>query len=74
MIHAGSGGMHSISFTANHPQNHGNWSISVVKGATGLLSQAGGLPPATASASLLAGCPMAGFAAYLHVAARIQNG
>lgn len=79
VIHVGGGGTLSIGFTASHPEDYGNWSISVIKGATGVLSQGGALPPATASisatsAALLAGCPMAGFAAYLYVATTIQNG
>lgn len=79
VIHVGGGGTLSIGFTASHPEDYGNWSISVIKGATGVLSQGGALPPvatsvSATSASLLAGCPMAGFAAYLYVAATIQNG
>lgn len=79
VIHVGSGGTLSIGFTASHPEDYGNWSISVIKGATGVLSQTGPLPPAVTgisatSAALLAGCPMAGFAAYLYVSATIQNG
>jgi hypothetical protein len=79
VLHVGGGGTLDIGFTASHPQNYGNWSISVIKGATGVLSQSGALPPAVASisatsAALLAGCPMAGFAAYLYVATTVQNG
>jgi DNA-binding beta-propeller fold protein YncE len=79
VLHVGGGGTVSITFTASHPQDYGNWSISVIKGATGVLSQGGPLPPAVSnisatSAALLAGCPMAGFAAYLHVGTTIQNG
>ena len=79
VIHVGGGGTLTIGFTASHPEDYGNWSISVIKGATGVLSQGGPLPPAVASisatsAALLAGCPMAGFAAYLYVATTVQNG
>jgi hypothetical protein len=79
IIHVGSGGTLAIGFTASHPEDYGNWSISVIKGATGVLAQGGPLPPvatsiSATSAALLAGCPMAGFAAYLYVATTIQNG
>ncbi|WP_310496618.1 hypothetical protein [Sandarakinorhabdus sp.] len=79
VLHVGGGGTVDIGFTASHPQNYGNWSISVIKGVTGVLAQSGPLPPAitqvsATSATLLAGCPMAGFAAYLYVATTVQNG
>ena len=79
VIHVGGGGTVTIGFTASHPHDYGSWSMSIIKGATGVLAQSGPLPPAVTSISqtsaiLLAGCPMAGFAAYLYVATTIQNG
>lgn len=78
VLHATSGTL-TIPFTASHPRNYGRWSMNVVKGATSAMSTGGDLPPASASvtgnvATLLGGCPMAGFAASLHVATTIQNG
>lgn len=75
----GGGGTLDIPFSANHPRHYGRWSLHVVKGATTVKTLSGGLPPATTSlsagvAALLGGCPMAGFAARLHVATTIQNG
>ena len=79
VIHVGAGGIVEIGFTASHPQNYGSWSVSVIKGVTGVLSNSGPLPPAVSvisesSGVLLAKCPIAGFAAYLYVSATIQNG
>jgi len=78
VLHATSGTL-TLPFTASHPRDYGNWSLGVVKGATSALSTGGPLPTSasevTASvATLLGGCPMAGFAAQLHVATTIQNG
>jgi len=79
VIHVGSGGTVDIGFTASHPEDLGRWSISVIKGATGVLAQNGPLPQTITSVgdtstNLLAGCPMAGFAAYLYVTTSVQNG
>jgi hypothetical protein len=79
VLHATSGTL-SIPFTASHPRNYGNWSLHVVKGATTTaLTTSGALPPASSDvsgsvATLMGGCPMAGFAASLYVATTIQNG
>lgn len=74
----------TLGFTASQPANYATFSFSLVRGVTGVTLPTP--PPASGPitsavspftdtvAGLLGGCPTAGFAAELYVAATINNG
>jgi hypothetical protein len=69
----------SIGLTASHPANYANYSISIVRGVTGVMSTGGPVSAAPATitdtvSALLGTCPTAGFAVELYVAVTINSG
>jgi hypothetical protein len=74
----------SIAYTASQPANYATFSVSIVRGVTGVTlvpALPSGAPVSTAAspitatvAALLGPCPLAGFAAEVYVAATMTNG
>jgi hypothetical protein len=73
----------SLPFTASHPHNFANYSISLIKGVNGVTLPAGshikGAVPESWTntdtvSDLLGNCTVAGFAEFVYVAATIDNG